>query len=322
MNPNDSDRQTAIAKLTPEQRRVTQEDGTEAPFRNQYWDNKEPGIYIDIVSGEALFSSTDKFDSGTGWPSFAKPIDKQNVTTRTDSKLMMTRTEVRSKQADSHLGHVFDDGPGPDGQRYCINSASLRFIPVDKLEVEGYGQYLHLFKKTPQKTKAETKKTKASSETATLAGGCFWGMEELIRKLPGVLGTVVGYTGGKTQSVSYDTITSGTTGHAESIQVTFDPDKLSYGELLDFFFRMHNPTTKNRQGNDTGTQYRSAIFYHNESQRKDAEQAKQRAQKSGRWKEPIVTEIVKAATFHKGEDYHQDYLQKHPGGYSCHYVRE
>lgn len=159
-------------------------------------------------------------------------------------------------------------------------------------------------------------------ETATLAGGCFWGVEEILRELPGVEDPVAGYAGGNTENPVYEQVKTGSTGHAESIQFRFDPARITYGAILDMFFRMHDPTTPNRQGNDIGTQYRSVIFYHDAAQKAEAEAAVKRAQASGRWKRPITTEIVPAGKFWPAEEYHQDYLKKHPGGYTCHYVRD
>ncbi len=324
------------ARLSPLAYQVTQREATEPPFRNELWDHHEAGVYVDVATGEPLFGSRDKFDSGTGWPSFTRPLDASAVTTKTDHQLGMPRTEVRSHAGGSHLGHVFDDGPAPTGLRYCINSASLRFVPVARLEAEGYGDLARLFEgdagapleastanACASPPPGEAPGCQATIEEAVLAGGCFWGMEDLLRKIPGVIDTEVGYAGGTTSAPRYEDVRTGKTGHAESVRVLFDPSKLAYADLLEhWFFRMHDPTTLARQGNDLGTQYRSAIFTTSDAQRRTAEEVKARVGASGRWKGPIVTEIVAAGPFTRAEDYHQDYLQQHPDGYTCHWLRD
>ncbi len=314
-----------IKNLTKEQYQVTQLCATENPFNNAYWNNHDAGIYVDVVDGKPLFSSKDKFDSGTGWPSFSRPIDEKMVKVEEDKSHGMIRTEVKSSVAGSHLGHVFDDGPAPTHKRYCINSASLRFINALNLEKEGYGKFKDLF--TTEVLEAEKKKrdermSKHEYQTAVLAGGCFWGVQDLLRKIPGVIDTEVGYAGGITENPVYDEVKKGKTGHAESVKITFDPKVIGYDKLLDFFFTLHNPTTPNQQGNDVGSQYRSVIFYSDDVQKEAATKKIKEWEASGKWKKPIVTEVVKASPFYSAEGYHQDYLVKNPNGYTCHYFRE
>jgi len=281
---------------------VTKEGGTEEPFNNAYWDEKRHGIYVDANTGEPLFSSQDKYDSGTGWPSFTKPINDSTIKEIKDTTFGMIRTEVRTDA--SHLGHLFDDGPNGES-RFCINSASLRFIPYEDLADEGYEEYEKLF---PYKQ-------------AVFAGGCFWGVEHLLEETNGVISAISGYSGGNVENPTYEQVSTGKTGHAESVKVIFDPEVISYEELLNIFWRLHNPTQTNGQGPDIGNQYRSVIFYMDEEQKQIAEKSKEEFDKKNVFNNSASTQIVPFYRFYKAEGHHQDYVDNHPS-YICHTLRE
>jgi len=286
--------QTLAKKLTPDEAKVILNQGTEPAFCGNLTDNKKEGVYICHLCDLPLFKSDAKFTSGTGWPSFFQPYDEQHVLTRSDNSHGMTRDEIVCTRCGAHLGHVFPDGPKPTGLRYCVNSVSLDFVEN--------GQ------KLPEAPIANEVKT------AFFAGGCFWGVEDRFAQLPGVLDAVSGYQGGDDDNPSYKDVCSGATGHAESVMLRYDPTKISYEELLAYFFKIHNPTQGNRQGPDIGSQYRSVIFPVDEEQMAEATAFVAAQQKQGKWSDKtITTEILMAPKFYRAEDYHQDYHLKHGG---------
>jgi peptide methionine sulfoxide reductase msrA/msrB len=262
-------------KLTPEEERVIVNKGTETPFSGEYYLNKKAGIYTCKRCDAPLYRSSDKFDSGCGWPSFDDEIPGA-VKRTTDPDGM--RTEITCAKCGAHLGHVFEgEGLTVKDVRHCVNSISLNFIPEDK---------------------------DVKTERAYFAGGCFWGVEHLMEHTDGVLSTTVGYMGGHTANPTYKEVCTGKTGHAETMEIEFDPSKTNYETLARLFFEIHDPTQEGRQGPDVGDQYRSAIFYTDDSQKQIAEKLIQILKGKGY---KVVTELAKADKFWPAEDYHQDY---------------
>jgi peptide methionine sulfoxide reductase msrA/msrB len=321
--------------LTPEQYRVLRRAGTERAFTGKYNDYYDDGVYACGACGTPLFSSKAKYDHGTGWPSFTAAVDPQNVEYRKDLSHGMIRTEVRCAACGSHLGHIFDDGPAPTFKHFCINSVALNFNPAqprvqpsppesDSSDDQGItaeraqdlmGRSCSASSCGEADADLPSSANKAAARqdqtaVATFAAGCFWGVEDKFRKVKGVLSTRVGYTGGKVKNPTYQLVCSDKTGHAESIEITFDPAVVTYSTLLQHFFRFHDPTQVNRQGPDVGTQYRSVIFYHDEEQKSAAENMIQELSQSGQFKRPIATRVVPAAEFYPAEDYHQQYYEK------------
>jgi peptide methionine sulfoxide reductase msrA/msrB len=287
--------------LTPEQYQIMRKSGTEKPFTGKYNAHYDEGTYYCAGCGTPLFSSKTKYDHGTGWPSFTSPVDENYIEYRNDNSFLMKRTEVRCAVCGAHLGHVFDDGPGPTHKHYCINSASLDFKDV--------GSQTESKPISTEKSKEISKKT-SKTEIAIFAAGCFWGVEDKFRKIQGVISTEVGYTGGHVKNPTYEQVCTDKTGHAEAVKITFDPSLVSYEELLKVFFKIHDATQINRQGPDIGKQYRSAIFYLNDQQKLAAEKIVKELENSGRFRKSIATEIVPASKFNKAEEYHQQYYEK------------
>jgi len=298
------------ARLSPEQYRILRNQGTERAFCGTLLDNKQDGVYSCAGCGLPLFASTHKFNSGTGWPSFFQPIAESNVLEHVDNSHGMRRVEIVCARCEGHLGHVFDDGPRPTGQRHCLNSESLQFTPASQLSAladPAAGAAAEA--PAPQSSAA---KTTGTLRQLVVAGGCFWCTEAAFEQLKGVTDVESGYIGGEASTANYKAVCSGQTGHAEAIRITYDPAVISLEKLLDVFFDAHDPTQLNRQGADIGTQYRSAIFFADGEMKKAAEGKIEALNRSGKLSKPVATTLEPLGPFYPAEDYHQGYAGLNP----------
>lgn len=282
-------------RLTEEQYRILREKGTESPFTGEWLMHKDTGYYTCVACGNPLFRSDRKFDSECGWPSFDEEVAGGKVKTQMDYSHGMSRLEILCGNCGGHLGHLFDDGPTSTGKRYCVNSVSLNFVKSNAFKV-------------------------AETDTITLGGGCFWCLEAVFEKLKGVVSVESGYSGGQVANPTYKEVCTGSTNHAEVVQIVYDIHQTSLDEIFKIYFTMHDPTTLNQQGADVGTQYRSIILYHNDKQRTEALSLIKDLSNSRVYSDPIVTSVEAFKIFYKAEISHQDYYENNKNQPYCRMV--